>query len=58
MVQDAAQNSQDARTRANAAKVFINSQYGGNEPPINARLPDFNINHVQVYMDIHIGTEG
>ena len=50
--------SQNEREKAMAVKILNNSLYGDKEPGINNRMPDFDIKHVQVYMDIQIGTEG
>ena len=36
----------------------MSSLYSEGEPGINCSMPDFDMSHIQVYMDVQIGTEG
>ena len=36
----------------------MSSLYSDREPGINNRMPAFDLRHIQVFMDIQIGTEG
>ena len=44
--------SQNERERRAAQKIFESAVYSDREPTVNNRMPDFDMRHIQVFMDI------